>query len=87
MQEKSGGLVEFFRDNWWQICVLIVIVIRIYISDGEQTKRIDEHDARIIAIEQKQNLNDTNWAVINVKLTQIQADLTEIKTQRAGHEK
>lgn len=39
------------------------------------------HDNRISALEQKQNSNDTQMAVIRVQLDAIQADLKDIKSE------
>lgn len=44
-----------------------------------QSTKLSEHDSRLAALEQKQNMNDTQMAVIQVQLQAIQADLKDIK--------
>lgn len=46
-----------------------------------QESKLAQHDARISNLEQKQNTNDTQMAVIKVQLDSIQSDLKDIKAE------
>lgn len=80
------NLKSLFR---WEIVIYVVgLLVGLTLWYGQtnalnqaQDARLTQHETRIAALEQKQNNNDTQMAVIQVQLQAIQADLKDIKAE------
>ena len=74
-------MLEFIKNNWWYFLIALFLGFSIYTNDLAQTAQLAKHEQRITALEDAKADNQTKWAVLQIQLTAIQTDLTDIKTQ------
>ena len=69
------------KQHWLTLGGGLFLVFSIYTNDIAQTKQIQGLDSRVQVLERSRSEQDTKWAVLQVQLSSIQTDLTDIKQQ------
>lgn len=81
MNETEKNVWSVIKQNWFTLGGGLFLVFSIYTNDQSQTKQLQDLDSRIQILEHSRSEQDTKWAVLQVQLTSIQTDLTDIKQQ------
>lgn len=81
MNETEKSVWNILKQHWFTLGGGLFLVFSIYTNDSTQTKQLQELDLRVQGLEHSKTDQDTKWAVLQVQLTSIQTDLTDIKQQ------
>ena len=81
MNETEQTFWELLKKNWLTVGGGLFLIFSIYTNDANQTKNISDLEQRVSSLEKINADSNTKWAVLQVQLTSIQTDLTDIKTQ------
>lgn len=81
MNETEKNIWSVIKQNWFTLGGGLFLVFSIYTNDQSQTKQIQDLDSRMQVLELSRSEQDTKWAVLQVQLSAIQTDLTDIKQQ------
>ena len=81
MNETEQTFWELLKKNWLTVGGGLFLIFSIYTNDAGQTKNIGDLEQRVSTLEKDRADSNTKWAVLQVQLTAIQTDLTDIKAQ------
>ena len=81
MNETEKSIWSVIKQHWLTLGGGLFLVFSIYTNDQSQTKQIQDLDSRMQVLERSRSEQDTKWAVLQVQLSSIQTDLTDIKQQ------